>query len=165
MWRMLINTPNREPLYFFYFKDKHFFLSFFFLVLLEKTRECPLDCKEIQPDHPRGNQSWIFIGRTDAEAPILWPNDAKNRLTGKNPDAGKDWRWEEKETDRGWNGWMASAPRWIWVWVCSGRWWWTGRPGVLQSMGPQRVRHDWATEMNWLIYKIMWIVKDFFLSV
>ena len=67
-------------------------------VVLEKTLESPLDCKEIQPVHPKGNQSWIFIGRTDAEAetPILWPPDAKNRLIGKDPDAGKDLRWEEK---------------------------------------------------------------------
>ena len=61
-------------------------------VVLEKTLESPLDCKEIQPVDPRGNQSWIFIGRTDAEAPILWPPDAKNWLLGKDPDAGKDWR-------------------------------------------------------------------------
>ena len=62
------------------------------------TLESPLDCKEIQPVHPKGNQSWIFIGRTDfeAETPILWPPDAKNWLIGKDPDAGKDWRWEEK---------------------------------------------------------------------
>ena len=67
-------------------------------VLLEKTLESLLYCKEIQPVHPKGNQSWIFIGRTDAEAetPILWPPNAKNRLIGKDPDAGKDWRWEEK---------------------------------------------------------------------
>ena len=62
----------------------------------EKTPESPLDCKEIKPVNPKGNQSWIFIGRTDAETPILWPPDAKNWLTGKDPDAGKDWRWEEK---------------------------------------------------------------------
>ena len=66
--------------------------------LLEKTLESPLDFKEIQPVHPKGDQSWIFIGRTDAEAeaPILWPPDVKNWLIGKDPDAGKDWRWEEK---------------------------------------------------------------------
>ena len=71
----------------------------FWTVGLEKTLESPLDCKEIQLVHPKGNQSWIFIGRTDAEseAPILWPPDAKNCLIGKDPDAGKDWRWEEKE--------------------------------------------------------------------
>ena len=67
-------------------------------VVLEKTLESPLDCKEIQPVHPKGDQSWVFIGRTDVEAetPILWPPDVKNWLTGKDPDAGKDWRWEEK---------------------------------------------------------------------
>ena len=67
-------------------------------MVLEKTLESPLDCKETQPVHPKGNQSWIFIGRTDGEAevPILWPPDAKNWLIGKDPDAGKDWRQEEK---------------------------------------------------------------------
>ena len=67
--------------------------------MLEKTLESPLDCKEIQPVHPKENQSWIFIGRTDAEAetPALWPPDAKNWLIGKDPDAGKDWRREDKE--------------------------------------------------------------------
>ena len=70
----------------------------FWTVVLEKTLESPLDCKEIQPVHPKGNQSWIFIGRTDAEAetPILWLPDAKNWLIGKDPDTWKDWRWEEK---------------------------------------------------------------------
>ena len=70
----------------------------FWTVVLEKTLESPLDCKEIQPVHPKGNQSWIFIGRTDAEAetPILWLPDAKNWLIGKDPDAGKDWRQVEK---------------------------------------------------------------------
>ena len=74
----------------------------FWTVVLEKTLESPLDCKEIQPVHPKGNQSWIFTGRTDAEGetPILWPPDVKNWLTGKVPDAGKDWRWEEKGTTR-----------------------------------------------------------------
>ena len=69
-------------------------------VVLEKTLESPLDCKEIQPVNPKGNQSWIFFGRTDAEAetPILWPPDAKNWLIGKDPVAGKGWRWEEKGT-------------------------------------------------------------------
>ena len=70
----------------------------FWTVVLEKTLESPLDCKEIQPVHPEGNQSWIFIGRTDVEAetPILWSPDGKNWLIWKNPDAGKDWRWEKK---------------------------------------------------------------------
>ena len=72
----------------------------FWTVVLEKTLESPLDCKEIQPVHPKRNQSWIFIGRTDVEAetPILWPPVTKNWLIWKDPDAGKDWRWEEKGT-------------------------------------------------------------------
>ena len=101
--------------------------------------------------HPKGNQSWIFIGRIDAEAetPTLWPPDAKNWLIWKDPDARKDWRQEEKGDDRGWDGWMASSTQWAWVWVSSGSWWWTGKPGILQSMGSQRVRHNWANELNW----------------
>ena len=81
----------------------------FWTVELEKTLESDLDCKEIQPVHPKGNQSWIFTGRTDAEveAPILWPPDMKNWLTWKDPDAGKDWR-QEKKGMIGWDGWMAS---------------------------------------------------------
>ena len=84
----------------------------FWIVVLEKTLESPLDCKEIHPVHPKGNQSWIFIGRTDAEAeaPTLWPPDAKNWLLGKDPDAGKDWRREDKETMEdemiGWPHWL-----------------------------------------------------------
>ena len=120
----------------------------FWTVVLEKTLESPLDCKETNPVHPKGNQSWIFIGRTDAEAPILWPPDGKNWLIEKDPDAGKDCRWEEKGTTL-WDGWMASLTQWTWVWVSSGNWWWTGRPGELQSMGSQRVGHDWGTELNW----------------
>ena len=68
----------------------------FWTVVLEKTLESPLGCKEIQPVHPKGDQPWIFIGRTDSEAPILWPSDVKSWLTGKDPDSGKDWRQEEK---------------------------------------------------------------------
>ena len=81
------------------------------LIMLEKTFESPVDCKEIQPVNPKGNQSWVFIGGTDAEAetPMLWPHDAKNCLIGKDPDAGKDWRQEEKGTTEdemvGWYHW------------------------------------------------------------
>ena len=82
------------------------------------------------------NQSWIFTGRTNAEAetPILWPPDVKNWLW-KRP-----WCWERLKArgegdNRGWDGWMASLAWWIWVWVNSGSWWWTGRPGILLSMG------------------------------
>ena len=88
--------------------------------------ESPLDYKEIQPVHPKGDQSWIFIGRTDAEAeaPILWPPVVKNWLTGKDPDSGKDWRWEEKGLTEdemvGWYHWLDGR-----VWVNSGSLWWT----------------------------------------
>ena len=84
----------------------------FWTVVLEKTLESPLDCKEIQPVHPKGDRSWVFIGRTDAEAetPILWPPDAKSWLIGKEPDAGRDWGQEEKGTTEdemaGWHHWL-----------------------------------------------------------
>ena len=84
----------------------------FWIVALEKTLGSPLDCKEIKGVNPKGNQSWIFIGRTDAEAkaPIFWPPDVKNWHTGKDPDAGKDWRQEEKGTTEGemvgWHHWL-----------------------------------------------------------
>ena len=121
----------------------------FWNVMLEKTLESPLDCKEIQSVHPKGNQSWIFIGKTDAETetPILWPPDVKNWLIGKDSDAGKDLRWKEKGMTEdemvGWHRWLDER-----VWVSSRSWWWTGKPGVLQSMGSQRVRHDWVTELT-----------------
>ena len=121
----------------------------FWTMVLVKTLESPLDCKEIQPVNSKGNQPWIFIGRTDAEVPKLWPPDGKNWLIGKDHDAGKDWRREEKENNRGWDGWMASPTRWTWVWVSSRSLWLTGKPGVLQSMGSQRVGHNWVTELNW----------------
>ena len=121
----------------------------FWAVVLEKTLESPLDCKEIQPVHPKGDKSLLFFGRTDAEAetPVLWPPHAKSWLIGKDSDAGRGWGQEEKGT-RGWNGWMASLTQWIWVWINSGSLWWTGRAGVLQFMGLQRVGHDWATELK-----------------
>ena len=116
--------------------------------MLEKTLESPLDCKEIQTVHPKGNQSWIFIGRPDAEAatPILWPPDVKN-WHWKRP-----WCWERswaggEVEEGGWDGWIASPTQWTWVWTGSESWWWTGRPGML-SMGLQRVGHDWAIKLK-----------------
>ena len=126
-------------------------------MVLEQSLESPLDCKEIQPVHPKGDQSWVFIGRTDAEAetPILWTSATwgEELAHWKRP-----WCWEKLKAggegdDGGWDGWMASPTQWTWVWVNSGSWWWTGRPDVLQSMGSQRVRHDWVTELNWTITK------------
>ena len=107
----------------------------FWTVVLEKTLESPLDCQEIQPVHPKGNQPWIFIGRTDAES--------------KRPGCWERLRAGGEGDDRRWDGWMASPTQWTWVWVSSGSWWWTGRPVMLQFMGSQRVEHDWATELNW----------------
>ena len=121
-------------------------------VNMEKTLESPLDCKEIQPVHSEGDQSWVFIGRTDAKAetPVFWPPHAKSWLIGKDPDAGRDWGQEEKgmaeDEMAGWHHWLT---QWMWVWVNSRSWWYTGRPGVLWFMGLQRVRHDLATEVNW----------------
>ena len=84
---------------------------FFWTVVLEKTLESPLDWKETKAVNPKGNQSWVFIGRTDAEAPMLWPPNVKNWLTGKDPDTGKDWRKEEKGTTEdemvGWHHWLS----------------------------------------------------------
>ena len=119
-------------------------------VVLEKLFENCLDSKEIQPVHPEGNQPWIFTGRTDAEAetPALWPLDANNWLISKDPDAGKDWRWEEKGTTEdetvGWhhrlNGHECEQ-----IWGNSGG---QKEPDTLQSMGSQRVRSDSATEQH-----------------
>ena len=125
-------------------------------------------------NHPKGDQSCVFFGRTDVEAetPILWPPDAKSWLIWKDHDVKSwllrraDWKswliwcWERLRAggegdDRGWDGWMASPTQWTWVWVDSGSWWWTGRPGVPQFMGLQRVRHDWATELNWTRSKML----------
>ena len=128
----------------------------FWTVVLEKNLESPLDCKESQPVHSEGNQTWISIGRTDAEAetPILWPLDVKNWLIGKDPDAGKDWRQEDKGMTEDETVGLASLTQWTWDWVNSRSWWWTGRPGVLQSMGLQKVGHDWVTELNWTEMKL-----------
>ena len=115
-------------------------------VVLEKTLESPLDCKEIHPVHPKGDQSWIFIGRNDVEAetPILWPPDAKNWLIGKDPDAGKDWRQEENEMIE-WHHWLNGHEFEQALGVGDGQ-------GSLACYSPQgrRVRHDWGTELNWI---------------
>ena len=103
-----------------------------------------------QQVNPKGNQPWIFIGRTDAEALILWTPDARS------PDATHRKRpgwWEKLRTggeggDRAWDGWMTSWTQWTWVWANSRRWWRTGKPGMLQSMGLPRVRQDWLTEQE-----------------
>ena len=114
------------------------------------TLKSPLDCKEIQPVHPKGNQSWIFIGRTDVEAetPRLWPPDGKNWLIWKDPDAGKDWRQEEKGMTEdemvGWHHWLDGHEFEQALRVGDGQ-------GSLACFSPwsHRVGYDWATELNW----------------
>ena len=120
--------------------------------VLEKTLENPLDCLEIKPVSSKENQSWFFIGRTDteAEAPVLWPLDEKNQLIWKDPDAGKDWGQEEEGTTEdemiGWhhglNGHEFEQT------LRDGE---TGKPDVLQSMGSQRVGHNWLNNSSWFL--------------
>ena len=121
-------------------------------MVLEKTIQSPLDCMEIKPVNPKGNQSWIFIGRTDAEAetPIFCPPDGKNWLIGKDPDAGKDWRREEKGTTEvkmvGWHHQLNGHE----FEQAMGAGEEQGKPGVPHPMGSQRVGHEWATEQQML---------------
>ena len=128
----------------------------FWTVVLEKTLESSLDCKEILSAHPKGNQSWVFIGRTDAEAetPILWP--LRQRADSLEKTLMKDWGAGGEGDDRGWDSQMAYPTQWTWVWVSSGSWWWRGKPSVLLSMGSQRVRHDWTSELKWTELKYSW---------
>ena len=135
----------------------------FWTVVLEKTLENPLDCKEIQPVHPKGDQSWVFIGKTNAKAktPILWPLEELTRW--KRP-----WCWERLRAggegdNRGWNGWVASPTRWTWVWVDSRSWWWTGRAGVLWFMGCKE--SDMTEWLNWTERNIHWFVVKVSLSL
>ena len=134
--------------------------------VMKRTLESPLDCKEIHPVHPKWNQFWIFIKRTDAEAqtPIRWPPDTLPPFHWKRP-----WCWERLKAggegdDRGWDGWMASLTWWTWVWVSSGSWWWTGRPGVLWSMGLQSwTRLSYWSELNCSgqrYYNLPWLLQS-----
>ena len=136
----------------------------FWTVVLAKTLESPLDCKKIQAVHPKGNQSWIFI-RTEYLYWIFlnspeyscwsWNSDTLATWYKELTHWKRPWCWERlkaggERDDRGWDGWMASPTQWTWVWVNFRSWWWTRRPGVLQSMGSQRVGHNWVTELNWI---------------
>ena len=122
----------------------------FWTVVLEKTLESPLDCTEIKPVNSKGDQSWIFIGRTDAEAeaPILWPPAAKSWLIGKDPDAWKDWRWKEKGMTEdemvGWHHWLNGHEFEQALGVGDGQ-------GSLACCCPWgcRVSHEWVTKLNW----------------
>ena len=127
----------------------------FWAVLLEKTLESPLDCKEIQPVHPKGNQSWIFIEglmlklKLQYFGHLMWRTDSLER----------PWCWERLKAggegdNREWDGWMTSLTRWTWVWASSRSWWWTGKPAVLQPMVLQRVRQDWMTELTISVFSL-----------
>ena len=122
-----------------------------------ETLESPLDCKEIQPVHPKGNQSWIFIGRTDAKAetPILWPPDLKSWLIGKDPDAGKDWRREEKGTTEdemvGWHHWLHGHEFKQALGVGDGQ-------GILACCSPRGLKESDRTELlNWTELKLIYM--------
>ena len=122
----------------------------FWIMVLEKTLQSPLDSKETKLVHPKGNQSWIFIGRTDAEAeaPILWPPDAKNWLTGKDSDAGKDWRQEKWMTNNemvGWHHQFNGHESEQAAGVGDGQ----GSLACCNLWGRKRIRHNWATELNY----------------
>ena len=130
----------------------------FWTVVLENTLETPLEYKEIQPVHPKGDQFWVFIERTDveAEAPVFCHLMRRADSFEKTLMLGKGRR------RRGWQRmiWLdgITDSMDMWVWVNSRSWWWTGRPGMLQFMGLQRVGHDWATELNWteMMADIQW---------
>ena len=123
---------------------------YFWTVVLRKTLESPLDCKEIKPVNLKGKHPEYSLERLmlKLKLPILWPPDAKNWLNWKDPGVGKDWRQEEKLTSEdkmvGWHNWLDGLE----IWASSGSWWLTGKPGLLQSVGSQRVRHNWVTEVN-----------------
>ena len=119
-------------------------------MVLEKTLETSLDSKKIKPVNPKVNQPWIFIGRTDAKAEAQYFSHLMQRASSLAKTL-RLWKIEGRrrrgqQSMRFW-GWMASLTQWTWVWASSRGWWWTGKPGVLQSMGSQRVGHDWATEL------------------
>ena len=113
--------------------------------------ESPLDCKEIKPVNPKGNQSWIF----SLEGQVLKLKfQYFGHLMQIIDSLKRPYCWERLEAgggdSRGWGGWMASPTWWTWVWASSGSWWWTGKPGMLQLMRSQRVGREWATELNWM---------------
>ena len=122
----------------------------FWTVVLEKTLESPLDCKEIQPVHSEEISPGISLEGMMLKLKLQYFGHLMRRVDSLK----RLWCWERlgaggEGDNRGWDGWMASPTQWTWVWVNSRSWWWTGRPGVLQFMGSQRVGHDWATHLIW----------------
>ena len=129
----------------------------FWTVVLEKTLESPLDCKEIQPVHPKGDQSWVFIGRIWGWS---WNSNTLATWWEKLIHLKRPWCWERlkaggEEDDRGWDDLMALRTQWTWVLVNSRSWWWTVRTGMLWFKGSQRVGHGWATESLTLLLLLM----------
>ena len=127
-------------------------------VVLEKTLESPLDSKDTQQSilkeiNPEYSLEGLMLKRKlQYFGHLMWRTDSleKTLMLGKIEGGGEG-------DDRGWEGWMASQTQWTWVWVNSRSWWWTGRPGVLQSLGSQRVTHNWATELNWDFWRYIWL--------
>ena len=120
----------------------------FWTMVLEKTLESPLDCKEIQSVHPKGNQSWILLEGLMLKLELQYVGHLMRRADSFE----RPWCWVSLRAggegdNRGWDGWMASPTQWTWVWMNSGSWWWTGSPGMLHGFA--KVRHNWATELNW----------------
>ena len=122
----------------------------FWTVMLEKTLESPLDCKEIQPVHPKGISPEYSLEGLMLKLKLQY----FGYLMRTADSLKRPWCWEwlrarGEGDDKGWDGWMASLTQWTWVWINSGSWWWTGRPGMLHFMGSQKVGLDWVTELNW----------------
>ena len=122
----------------------------FWNVVLEKTLESPLDCKEIQRVYSKGDQSWVSLEglmlklKLQYFGYLMWRVDSLEKILMLGGIGGRRRRKRQRMS-----GWMASLTGWTWVWVNSGSWWWTGRPGMLWFVGSQRFGHDWATELNW----------------
>ena len=133
-------------------------------MVLKKTLENPLDCKVIQQVHPKGNQSWIFILRTDVEpeTPILWPPYARNWLIGKDPDTGKDWRQEKRMAENELVGWHHRLDG-QWVWVSSGNSWWAGSLECCSPWGCKEL--DMTEQLNWTNVYIQLIHFDLHLNL
>ena len=128
----------------------------FWTVVLEKTLESPLDCKEIQPVHPKGDQSWVFIRQTYAENSNTLATWCEELTPWKRPRCWERLKAGGERNDRGWDGWMVSLTQWIWVWAGCRSWWWTEKPGMIQFMGSQWVRHNWMTKVNWIKQFYIW---------